>query len=142
MISKEEAACSVSPVVGYSSVVRRYLVAGAVMCSLLWTVIGVSTLAVAFHEHSHHAETHDHHDALEVVLHGHAHEGSSDHDHELSAPLSASRSFGSVGPPIMVSQACDHSEDATRPKRGMTTCLSGARDLGPPRYLMHCVLLT
>ena len=126
----------------YSSIVRRDLAAVAVVCSLLWAVSGVSVLGIALHEHIHHAEPHDHHDALQAALHGHAHEGSPDHDHELSAPLNASRSSAAPHLPVIASRAPLLQGSEASPLRAVAASLSGTRDLGPPSYLMHCVLLT
>ena len=113
----------------------------AIICSLLWAVTGVSILAVALHEHHHH-ETHDHHDAIEVVLHGHSHEVSPDHDHELTAQLSASRASWSGHLLSMVTQASDLVDAEIRTDLASTRGLSEPRDLGPPAHLIHCVLLT
>ena len=125
-----------------SSIVRRFLVAAAMICSLLWAVTGVSVLAIALHEHHHHGEAHDHHEAMEVVFHGHAHEGAPHHDHELTAPLSASRAAWSVHVHSMVSQV-NHVVDAEiETLRDAAKASTESRDLGPPAFLLHCVLLT
>lgn len=126
----------------YFAIVRRNLVIVATVCSLLWAVTGVSVLAVALHEHHHHGETHDHHDAIEVVLHGHAHEGSPDHDHELTSLLSVARTFWSVDSQALVSMPNDLVDADVGSVNAMANSLSEPRDLGPPAYLMHCVLLT
>ena len=126
----------------YSSIVRRNLVAAVTVCSLLWAVTGVSVLAVALHDHHHHAEIHDHHDAIEVVLHGHSHEGSPDHDHELTAPLSAARSHVPVPAGAAVSQLYESVAaqiDGVRVRIGNRL---EARDLGPPTFLLLCISLT
>ena len=124
------------------STVRRNLASVVVVFSLLWAASGASVLALALHEHHHHAETHDHHDAIEVVLHGHSHEGSPDHDHQLAAPLSASRTMWCGHSHAMVSQI-NHLVDAKCSSIGASAdSLSEPRDLGPPAYLLHCVLLT
>ena len=112
------------------------------MCSLLWAVTGVSVLAIAYHEHHHHEEAHNHQDAIEVVHHGHAHEDSPDHDHELTVPLSASRTLRSVHSHAMVSQPNDLVDAAVSSVGTMANSMSEPRDFGPPPYLMHCVLLT
>jgi len=125
----------------YSSIVRRNLVTAATICALLWAVTGVSILAVALHELHHHGETHDHHDPIEVVLHGHAHEGSPDHDHELTAPLSVSRTFWSVHSHVMVSLLNEFVDAEVGSVNAMANSLSEPWDLGPPAYLMNCVLL-
>ena len=126
----------------YSAIMRRDIVAVAVVCSLLWAVSGVSVLAIALHEHVHHAEPHDHHDALEAALHGHAHEGWPVHDHELSAPLNASRSSAAPHPQFMAPRAPLLQGSEVSPLRAVAASLSGTRIHGPPAYLMHCVLLT
>ena len=126
----------------YSAIMRRDIVAVAVVCSVLWAVSGVSVLGIALHEHFHHAEPHDHHDALETALHGHAHEGSPVHDHELSSPLNASRSSAAPHPQVMASRAPLLQGFEVSPLRAVAACLSGTRNHGPPSYLMHCVLLT
>ena len=114
----------------------------AAVCSLLWAVTGVSVLALALHEHHHHGGSHKHHDAIEVVLHGHSHEGSPDHDHELTAPLSVSRTFWSVHSQALVSLPNDLVDAEVSLVNAMVNSLSEPRDLGPPAYLMNCVLLT
>jgi len=122
--------------------VRRNLAAVAVVCLLLWVVSGVSVLALTLHEHSHHVEAHDHHDAIQTVLHGHSHEGTPDHDHELTAPPSVSRTFWSVHSHAVVSLPNDLVDAEVSSVGAMADSLSESRDLGPPAYLMHCVLLT
>jgi len=117
-------------------------VVGTAVCSLLWAVAGVSVLAIALHEHHHHTENHDHLDAIEVVLHGHDHGGSPDHDHQLTAPLSASRSMWAGSSHAAVSLADDLVDTGTCVDGPLSKSLSEPRDLGPPAYLMHCVLLT
>ena len=114
----------------------------ATICSLLWAVTGVSVLAVALHENLHHAEDHNHDNAIEMVLHGHDHEGSPNHDHELTAPLSASRTSWSVHLNSAVSQASDVVDAETRTIRVSVGDDLQSRDLGPPAFLLHCVLLT
>jgi hypothetical protein len=109
----------------------------------LWAVTGVSVLVIAFHEyHHHHADIHDHQDAFDIVLHGHSHEGSPDHDHQITSTFSASRTiwFGHSG--ITASEAGFLVDDETRRFATTVDIPSEARDLGPPAYLMHCVLLT
>lgn len=126
----------------YSSIVRRYLAAAVVVCLLLWAVSGLSLVTIALHEHFHHAEPHDHHGALKAALHGHAHEASPDHDHELSAPLNASRGSAAPHPQVMASRApLLQGFEASR-LRVVAASLSGARNHSPPSYLLHCVLLT
>ncbi len=121
---------------------RRNLAAVAVVCSLLWVVSGVSVLALALHEHGHHGEAHDHHDAIQAVLHGHAHESLPDHDHEFTAPLSASKTISSGHSHAIASQAYDLAECVVSSPGAVATCLSTPRKHGPPSYLMNCVLLT
>ncbi len=123
---------------------RRNLAAVAVVCLLLWVVSGVSVLALTLHEHSHHVEAHDHHDAIQTVLHGHSHEGTPDHDHdhELSTLVGASR--GSAAPhnqdPASQSPDTEHCcEPSLRVGGATEPC---APDVGQPQYVMHCVLLT
>jgi len=128
--------------VRYSAIMRRNLASVAVVCLLLWVVSGLSVLGIALHEHVHHTEPHDHYDALQAALHGHAHEGSPDHDHELSAPLNASRSSAAPHPQIMASRAPLLQGSETSRLRVVAASLSGTRIHGPPSYLMHCVLLT
>jgi hypothetical protein len=77
-----------------------------------------------------------------VVLHGHSHEGSPDHDHELTAPLSVSRTFWSVHSQALVSLPNDLVDAEVSLVNAMVNSLSEPRDLGPHAYLMHCVLLT
>ena len=111
-------------------------------CSLLWAVTGVSVLAVAYHEHHHHGETPIHQDAIEVVLHGHDHEGSPNHDHELTAPLSASRSSWSAHADSAVSRVNDQVDAEAQTARSSTVDHSEPRGLGPPAFLVPWVLLT
>lgn len=126
----------------YFEIVRRNLVIASTICSLLWAVTGVSVLAVALHEHHHHAEMHDHHEAIEVVLHGHAHEGSPDHDHQLTAPLSVSRSTWYGHSHVMDSHAGDFDDSEIGPAGSAFKGPPERRDFAPPTYLMLCVLLT
>jgi hypothetical protein len=121
---------------------RRYLIATSVVCSLLWAVCGMSALAVALHEHVDHAEPHDHHDVIRTVLHGHSHEGTPDHDHELSTLVGASRGSATPHNQDPASQSPD-----TEHYRGSSLRVGGATepcapDVGQPLYVMHCVLLT
>jgi hypothetical protein len=118
-------------------------VAAVIICSLLWAVTGVSVLAIALHEHHHHpAETHDHDDAFELVLHCHDGAASPHHDHELTAPLSASRTWWSGHLHSIVTQTGDLIDaEATTVRTSVGTSLE-SRDLGPPAFLLHCVLLT
>ena len=113
------------------------------VCSLLWAVTGVSVLAIALHEHHHHpAEIHDHDDAFEMVLHCHDNGGTPHHDHELPAPLNASRSSWSGHLHSTVSQTSDLVDAETMTVRASVGDHLESRDLGPPAFLMHCVLLT
>ena len=115
------------------------------VCSLLWAVTGVSVLAIAYHEHHHHhdeAEDHDHDDVFELVLHCHDNAASPHHYHELTAPLSASRSSWSGYAHSIISQAIDQVDAEVRTVRSSTVDCTEPRDLGPPAFLMHCVLLT
>ena len=126
----------------YSPLMKRDLAAVAIVCSLLWAVCGVSVLAVTLHEHAHHAEPHDHHDVIRTALHGHAHENSPDHDHELTTLVGFSRS--SAAPHIQgTASQCPGTQRCCESslREGGTTepCV---RDVGPPPYVMHCVLLT
>jgi hypothetical protein len=129
----------------YSTYMRRNLDAGAtiaVICSLLWAVSGVSVSAVALHEHVHHAESHDHHDAIRTALHGHAHESPADHEHDLSMLVSTSRISTAHHVQASASQI-PHSEHYSESpiQLGIAT-EPNVRDVGPPSYVMHCVLLT
>jgi len=133
-------ACPGLPSVKYFSVVRRNLASVVAVCSLLWAVSGVMVLALALHEHGHPVE--NHYDAIQTALHGHAHEDSPDHDHELTAPLSASRTLRSVHSHAMVSQPNDLVDAAVSSVGTMANSMSEPRDFGPPPYLLHCVLLT
>ena len=117
--------------------------ATATVCSLLWAVCGVSVLAVAYHDHHHHpAETHDHDDSFELVLHCHDEGTTPHHDHELTAQMSASRTSWSGHLHSTVCQANNllDSEVGTRREAGMDSTESN--DHGPPVFLLHCVLLT
>ncbi len=122
---------------------RRFLVSAVTVCSLLWAVTGVSVLAIALHEHHHHpAEVHDHDDTFELVLHCHDNDGTPHHDHELKAPMSASRTSWSNHVHSMTSQTSDVVDTETGTVRFSAVEYSEPRDLGPPAYLMLCVLLT
>ena len=119
------------------------IVAGAVVCSLLWAVTGVAVLAIALHEHHHHhTATHDHQDAFELVLHCHDNGGSHHHDHELNAPLTVTRTQNSVHLQVVVSQTNDLDDSVFELVSHSNRGHSESRDLGPPVYLMHCVSLT
>jgi hypothetical protein len=76
------------------------------------------------------------------VLHGHAHEGLPDHDHELTAPLSASRVSSAPQLQTMALQTSPLDVSAACSLRAGSTSQSWMRDHGPPVFLMHCVLLT
>lgn len=124
------------------AVVRRYLFVAVAVGSLLWAGSGISVLAVALHEHAHHADPHDHHAAVGVALHGHDHEGTPDHDHHLKATPTASRAHAEHPTPVVSpwhGQACDPQR---RHPFGRDVSTSGIRAHGPPPYLAHCVLLT
>ncbi len=126
----------------HCSIVRISIVAVVVVCSLLWAVTGVSVLALALHEHGHHVEDHGHYDALQIALHGHAHESSPDHDHEVTSPLSASRAWWSGHIDALISQF-HSSPDSGIASAGTSTLQQvEGRDIRPPSYLLHCVLLT
>jgi hypothetical protein len=128
--------------VGYFGIVRRNLVVGAVVCSLLWAVTGVSVLAVALHEHVHHGHHHDHQGVLQTAIHGHAHEGIPDHDHELSAPLSASRFSAVEHSAALASQISVLADHQREESRTTAASMTRSREHGPPKYLMNCVFLT
>lgn len=99
-------------------------------------------LMLAAHEHLHHTDTHDHEDAIQTAIHGHAHESSPDHEHEFTAPLSASRVSAasqlaalSIGNDVPADHRQDESHRLAVPAATSPGC-------GPPPYLMNCVLLT
>jgi hypothetical protein len=102
----------------------------------------MAVLALALHEHDHVTEAHNHNDGFRAVLHGHTHEGSADHDHELTAPLRARRSAKSPSSHVVVYMGYDSASRETKSVGSAITCLSTMRDESPPSYLMHCVLLT
>lgn len=120
---------------------RRRLCAALVVLAVLWTGVGLSVLAVSAHEHLRHAEPHDHHAAVEVALHGHAHDGSPDHDHDLTGPVQASRDRSTVQlaeaslPRGVVVESELH---RLQHEDGSSTL---TREHGPPVHLLHCVLL-
>ena len=127
----------------YSSIVRRNLVAAVTVCSLLWAVTGVSVLAIAYHDFFHHpSETHDHDGTFELVLHCHDNEGTPHHDHELTAPLSASRTSWSGQVNSVVSQVNDLVDSEAGACREVVKGSTDSNDHGPPAFLLHCVLLT
>ncbi|MEN8164792.1 MAG: hypothetical protein ABFS37_11740 [Acidobacteriota bacterium] len=130
-----------APVV-ISLIVRRDLTILAVIGALLWAVSGVSVLAVVLHQHSHHSGAHGHHDALEAAVHGHAHEGRPDHDHEFTAPLSASRASSAAQLHLMASQGFSLPDRETKTVRAAAIALSRLRVHGPPPYLKNCAFLT
>ena len=139
--------CCVWAYMRYFGIVRRILVVAVAVCSLMWAVAGVSVLVIAFHEHhhhhhQHHAETHSHDAVFELVLHCHDNEGLPHHDHELTAQLSGSRASWSGHLHSAVSQASDFVDVDTTTVGALAGDYSESRDLGPPAYLMHCVLLT
>lgn len=127
----------------YFAIVRRILVVAVTVCSLMWAVAGVSVLVIAYHEHHHHhADTHNHDDVFELVLHCHDNGGSHHHDHELTAPLSASRTSWSGHLLSMVTQANDLVDAEIWSDLASTRGLSEPGDYGPPAFILHCVLLT
>ena len=128
--------------VRYSSIVRRNLVVFVTVCSLLWAVTGVSVVVIAYHEHHHHAKDHDHVKAIEVVFHGHDHESSPTHDHELTAPMSASRTSWSGLMHSMASRVNDFVDADVELFRDAAGASTETRDPRPPAFLLHCVLLT
>jgi hypothetical protein len=76
------------------------------------------------------------------VLHCHDNEAFPHHDHELTAPLSASRSSWSGHLYSAVSQANDLVDAEATASHAAVSDPVEPRDLGPPVFLMHCVLLT
>lgn len=121
---------------------RRNLSVAVVLGSLLWCASGGGVLAVAIHEQLHHAHDHGHEEVFQAAIHGHAHESSPDHDHELTAPLTASRvtsAFQMLELAVEAATAADHKQDASR---RLTTNPLMSAEYGPPPYLMNCVLLT
>lgn len=139
---KTSCRCRVAGGVRYSASVRRNLSAAVVLGSLLWCASGAGVLLVAFHEQLHHTEVHGHEDAIQAAMHGHAHESSPDHDHELTAPLTASRvtsAFQMLELTVETAAAADHQQDASR---RLTAHPLMSAEYGPPPYLMNCVLLT
>jgi hypothetical protein len=123
-------------------VVRRILVGILAVCALLWGVTGVSALAIAAHEHVHHTEGHDHHEDLEAALHGHAHEGVPDHDHDLTASPIAPRAAAPGSGYASGSQPLIPAPD--QPGEGLLTSTSvgWCSSHGAPPFLMFCALLT
>ena len=121
---------------------RRCLFSVAVIGSLLWAVGGVSVLAVVLHQHSHHSEAHGHHDALQALVHGHSHENSPDHNHELTATLSASRVSSIAHFDVVASEGDALSDSDTNAVQAAAITLSRARYQGPPPYLENCAFLT
>ncbi len=127
----------------YSVIVRRILVIAVTVGSLLWAVNGVSVLAIAYHEHHHHrVVSHDHDDAFEFLLHCHDDGGTPHHDHELTAPLTASRISWSGHLHSTISQTSDLDDAKSMTVRASVGEPLESRDLGPPVFLIHCVLLT
>lgn len=111
--------------------------------SLLWAVCGVSVLAIAYHDYHHHsAETHNHEDTFELVLHCHDEGTAPHHDHELTAPMSASRTSWSGHLHSAISQESGIVDVDATTGGASAGDYSESRDLGPPVFLLHCVLLT
>jgi hypothetical protein len=122
--------------------VRRNLAVVVVLGSLLWCASGAGVLLVAAHEHLHHDEKHGHEKVFQAAIHGHAHESSPDHEHELSAPLTASRvtpAFQMLELAGETAAAGDHRRDEPR---HLTTHSMMSAECGPRPYLANCVLLT
>jgi hypothetical protein len=120
---------------------RRRLCAALVVLAVLWTGVGLSVLAISAHEHLHHAEPHDHHAAVEVALHGHAHDGPADHDHDLTGPVQASRdrSTAQLSEASLPKSVVVESELHRLQLEVASSTLM--REHGPPAHLLHCVLL-
>lgn len=136
------ASCRAVYRVRYFKFVRRHLYAIVAVGALLWAGTGVSVLAVALHESLHHADPHDHHEAVRVALHGHAHDGTPDHDHDLAAPPGASQRPSAAGP-LGASPEDNEVTVSEHQKTQPEDSSSGAFPrYGPPPYLLHCVLLT
>ena len=134
--------CGVVGRVRYSVPVRRRLFIVVASLALLWVGTGVSVLAVAVHESLHHADPHDHHEAVRVAFHGHAHDGTPDHDHDVTAPPGASQRPSAAGP-LDASPGGNEVTVPERQKAQPEDSSSGAGSrYGPPPYLLHCVLLT
>lgn len=126
-----------------SSIVKRNLATIATICSLLWAAVGVSVLVMEFHEHHHHAvATHNHNDAFDLLHHCHGSEESHHHVHELTAPLSASRTSWSGHLQSIISQANAFVGAETGTVSYSTGGSSGPRNPCLPAFLMHCALLT
>jgi len=125
-----------------SPVVRRDLTTIAVIGALLWAVSGVSVLALVLHQHSHHFEVHDHHDALQAAVHGHSHEGSPDHDHEFTVPLSLSWVSSAVHLHVVGSEGFALPDNEPNPVRAAATAPPRMLDQRVPPYLENCVFLT
>lgn len=126
----------------YSVLMRRCLFVVVASGALLWAGTGVSVLLVALHEHSHHADQHDHHEAVQAAMHGHAHEDGPFHHHHLSATPGASRvSTVAQMSDAMISGRAILDLDNRRITRADLRFRSSARD-GTPAFLMHCALLT
>ena len=99
-------------------------------------------LVVALHEHVHHAASHEHVDAMQVALHGHFHEHSPDHDHELAAHSSVVRIWSSAHSHVMAAQVHDFMGHGTASILPAASGLLKPRDHDPPFHLIHCVFLT
>ena len=121
---------------------RRCLGVVVAIGALLWAGTGVSVLAVALHEHAHHADPHDHREAAQVALHGHAHEDTPAHDHDLSAAPGASR-MPTVAQTADVSAGDRALADLENSRATLADLRfrSSTRDETPP-FLLHCAFLT
>jgi hypothetical protein len=99
-------------------------------------------LAVALHESLHHAEPHDHDAALQAALHGHAHEGTPDHDHEIAMAPSAPRP-GPLGCGMLAAALAQRPAQVWEVERTGLPGISTPRERhhGPPPYLALGALL-
>lgn len=126
----------------YWVIVKRELLIFVLIGAVFWAVTGVSVLAVAVHEHREHSDFHDHLQAFRTALHGHAHEGTAEHDHEPTAPSSASRAPVVVQPLELPSFPCDADADRKCTLSCEDTSTPFFGDEGPPPYLILGVFLT
>ena len=121
---------------------RRVLFAVVALTSLVWAAGDLSAPALLLHESLHHHSGHVLAEDLASAVHGHLHHGTPDHDHQLTTLPTLVRAVH--GGPWSLAAA----EDGTALPPGVeglpaTIRVDAARTRhGPPRHLMHCVLLT
>lgn len=121
---------------------KRELLVVIVLGSILWAGTGISVLAVAIHESSHHSDLHDHIQAFRTALHGHSHENTPEHDHEPTAQSVAGKTRVVVQPLSLDCPTQAHVEVPPIPVPCPEDPVGCAKEHDPPPYLTLGVFLT